>query len=155
MALPLPSFALPLSLRALSLSHSCSRSASVLLPLFRLLLPIDTFATKVVHLLRSLTHTHTHAYTHTIRLELVSICYFYCLCLLASSVGPHWGYVATNAIKIVRKSAKSQNTNGRARGGKETRQCCTDWVANLEKMSEQQFDCWQMFQKSGAAASVR
>lgn len=79
MALPLPSFALPLSLRALSLSHYCSRSSPVLLPLFRLLLPIDTFATKVVHLLRSLTHTHTHAYTHTIRLELVSICYCYCV----------------------------------------------------------------------------
>lgn len=58
MALPLPSFFLSLCGRSLSLS------APVLLPLFRLLLPIDTFATKVVHLLRSLTRTYTHAHAH-------------------------------------------------------------------------------------------
>lgn len=79
MALPLPSFALPLSLRALFLTL-CSRAASSL-PIAAAYRHFRYKSCSFIALPHS--HIHTCTRTHTIRLELVSICYCYCLRVVA------------------------------------------------------------------------
>lgn len=111
------------SRRSSSLSLSlCSLSRAqtpVFLPLFRLLCCLSTLSLQKLSIYCAPSHTHT---LNSLGISFDLLLLFpasRCLCLLAfaAPIGPHWGYVATKAIKNVRKSAKSQNNKGSAMGG--------------------------------------